>query len=217
MAHIGCKRRGAMTQAPLLYPWLAAHGPDWRHEPAETGHDNPWFAVDSYKATAPTGHPADYYVQRYKNVAVGVVPLHEDGAVTLVGQWRFPFGTYSWEIPEGGAPHAEDPLIGIQRELAEEAGLAAAQWRAVLWMHLSNSSSDEVSIGYLATGLTPCAAAPEETEALALARVPFREALHAAVTGSIQDAITVAMLLRIHHMAVEGELDPALAGLVLAR
>lgn len=206
-----------MTERLLLYPWLAPQGQGWTHEPPRQGPDNPWFSLESYRAVAPTGHPADYYVQRYKNVAVGVVPLHDDATVTLVGQWRFPFQAYSWEIPEGGAPHAEDPLAGVRRELAEEAGLKAGRWREVLWMHLSNSSSDEVCIGYLATDLRPCPAAPEDTEALALARVPFREALHAAVTGSIQDAITVAMLLRIHHMAVEGELDPALSGLILRR
>ena len=84
-------------------------------------------------------------------------------------------------------------------------------------MQLSNASSDELAVGYLATGLSPCPAEPEDTEALAVARVSFREALHAAVTGAIQDAITVAMLLRIHHMAVEGELDPALSQIILRR
>ena len=207
-----------MTERPTPpFPWLAPQGPGWTHEPAVPSHDNPWFAVENYRATAPTGHPTDYYVQRYKNVAVGVLPLHADGTITLVGQWRFPFGAYSWELPEGGAPHAEEPLAGARRELAEEAGLRAERWKAVLWMHLSNASSDEEAIGYLATDLSACEAAPEETEALAIARVPFREALHAAVTGSIQDALTVAMLLRVHHMAVEGELDSALAGLVLKR
>ena len=199
------------------YPWLKPQGEGWTHAAPELLADNPWFSVESYRATAPTGAPAAYYVQRYKNVAVGVLPLHEDGTVTLVGQWRFPFGAYSWEIPEGGAPMHEDPLEGARRELREEAGLEAAAWRQVLSLHLSNASSDEVAAGYLAMGLTPCAAAPEETEALAVARVPFREALHAATTGHIQDAIAVAMLLRVHHMAVEGELDAALAAKLAAR
>ena len=82
-------------------------------------------------------------------------------------------------------------------------------------MQLSNSTSDEAALGWLATGLSPCASAPEATEELAVARVPFGEALHAAVTGRMQDAITVAMLLRLHHMAVTGELDPQLAARVL--
>jgi len=197
--------------------WLAPRGQGWRHEPPTRLLDNPWFTVDHFAAVAPTGAPANYYLQGFKNVATGALPLHEDGSVTLVGQWRFPFGTYSWEIPEGGAPRGEAPLDGAKRELREEAGLEAAHWRQILTMQLSNSCSDERAVGYLATGLAAVPRAPDETEDLAIVRVPFREALNAAVTGSVEDAITVAMLLRVHHMAYEGDLDPALAGAILGR
>jgi 8-oxo-dGTP pyrophosphatase MutT (NUDIX family) len=197
--------------------WMTPRGPRWRCEPPGRVLDNPWFAVDRYAAVAPTGAAATYYVQTFKNWATGALPLHEDGTVTLVGQWRFPFGLYSWEIPEGGAPKGETPLDGAKRELREEAGLIAADWRHVLTMQLSNASSDEVAYGYLAAGLTPAATEPDATEDLAVVRVPFREALHAAVTGLIQDAITVAMLLRVHHMAYEKDLDPDLAKAILGR
>ncbi len=197
------------------FDWLAAHGPKWTVESSRRVHDNPWFAVDDYAAIAPTGVRARYFMQVYKNIAVGVLPLHADGTITLVGQWRFPFGTYSWELPEGGAPLDEDPVEGAKRELREEAGLAAQTWRELLLMELSNASSNEVAIGYLATGLTEVAHAREETEALALARTPAREALRAAIDGRIRDSITVAMLLRLHHMAATGELDPDLAAAVL--
>lgn len=211
--------RSEPVQPLLAEPaWLRPHGRPWSHagDPRAL-HDNPWFAVESYEATAPTGAPAAYYVQRFKNVAVGVLPLHEDGTVTLVGQWRFPHADFVWEIPEGGAPLHEAPLDGGRRELREEAGLEAAQWREVLRMQLSNAASDEVAVGFLATGLSPCEAEPEATEELAVARVRFRKALDAAVGGRIVDAITVAMLLRLHHMAVEGDLAPALCAAVLAR
>jgi 8-oxo-dGTP pyrophosphatase MutT (NUDIX family) len=179
--------------------------------------DNPWFAVDHYAATAPTGAAADYFVQNFKAHATGALPLHSDGTITLVGQWRFPFGTYSWEIPEGGAPKIETPLDGAKRELREEAGLEATDWRHVLTLQLSNASSDERAFCYLATGLTAIPRAPDETEDLAVVRVPFGEALNAAVAGLIQDAITVATLLRVHHMAYGGELDPAVAKAMLER
>jgi 8-oxo-dGDP phosphatase len=190
--------------------WLSPHGEPWRVQRREVIHDNPWFGVDAYDAVSPTGAPAAYYALRFKNTATGVVPLHEDGAISLVGQWRFPFRRYSWELPEGGAPHGEDPQIGALRELREEAGLEAAQCRLILTMQLSNASSDETAYLYLATGLTEVGAEPEATEALAQARVPFREALAAVVRGDITDALTVAALLRVHHIAVSGELDPEL-------
>jgi len=82
-------------------------------------------------------------------------------------------------------------------------------------MQLSNSSSDEVAFGYLATGLSPVSHDPDATEQLTVVRVPFREVLKAAADGRIQDAITVAMVLRVHHMAHEGELSTGLTRLVL--
>src|SRR5579875_3565159 len=197
--------------------WLRPHGPPWRCGPSTRLVDNPWFSVDHYEAVAPTGAPADYYLQGFKNWATGALPLYEDGTIVLVGQWRFPFGAYSWEIPEGGAPKSETPLEAAKRELREEAGLEAEDWRHVLTMQLSNSCSDELAYGYLATRLTETSRAPEATEDLALVRVPFREALAAAMNGHIQDAITVAMLLRAHHMAYEGELEPGIAAMILGR
>jgi 8-oxo-dGTP pyrophosphatase MutT (NUDIX family) len=204
------------TTSPPPYAWLAPHGPKWTAGVPERVHDNPWFAVDHYAAVAPTGSPAHYYVHDQKAVATGCLPLHDDGTVTLVGQWRFPFGAYSWEMPEGGAPPPEDPLDGCRRELAEEAGLQASTWREVLRLQLSNASSNEVAVCYLATGLSTVRAdSADPTEDLALARVPFGEALDAAVRGLIQDSLTVATLLRVHHMAVTGALDPLLARAVL--
>jgi 8-oxo-dGTP pyrophosphatase MutT (NUDIX family) len=196
---------------------LRPRGRPWRAGPPKRVLDNPWFAVDTYEAVAPTGADALYHVQNFKAHAVGALPLSAEGLVTLVGQWRFPSGDYSWEIPEGGAPKTEAPLDGAKRELREEAGLEARDWRLVLTLQLSNASSDEVAFCYLATDLTPTARDLDPTEDLAVIRLPFREALNLAASGRIQDAITVATLLRVHHMAYEGDLEPALAALVLER
>ena len=201
-----------MTDKP---DWLKAHGTPWGVTSERIVYDNPWIAVTEYQAVAPTGRPALYGKVTFKNRAIGIVPLHADGTVTLVGQNRFPHANYSWEIPEGGAPLDEDPLDGAKRELAEEVGLEAGDWREILRMELSNSITDEVCHGFLAMDLTSTATAPDETEDLAMVRVPFAQALDAAVSGQMPDSLTVALLLRVHHMAVKGELPDDLARLVL--
>lgn len=205
-----------MSKTPTDPPaWLKPHGRPWKRGETRRVYDNPWLQIDEIDAIAPTGRPALYGQVSFKNLAIAVLPLHDDGTVTLVGQNRFPFGDYSWEIPEGGAPLGEDPLEAGKRELREETGLIAANWRQILSLQLSNSVTNERGVGFLATDLTPGPTEPDDTEDLAVVRAPFREALAAAVAGHIQDALTVAMLLRAHHMAVTGELPGALSRLVL--
>lgn len=203
-----------MSQKPA---WLIEHGRPWRKGEPRVVYENPWIKVTEQTATAPTGKPALYGLVGFKNLALAILPIDADGKVVLVGQHRFPFGDYSWEIPEGGGPKGEDPLDGARRELAEEAGLQAGRWEEILRVQLSNSVTDELAIGYLATELTPLPAAPhaDDTEDFAMVRAPFREVLDAAMTGHIRDALTVAMLLRAYHMANEGLISGALTRAML--
>ncbi|HEX8569127.1 MAG TPA: NUDIX hydrolase [Caulobacteraceae bacterium] len=195
--------------------WLKPHGAPWRDHGGEQVFDNPWMTVTRHDATAPTGRPAVYGKIHFKNLALAVLPLHEDGTVTLVGQHRFAMMDYVWEIPEGGGPLEVEPLESIRRELREEAGLEATDWREVLRFQISNSLTDERGMAWIATGLTAVPAEPDATEAITVARVPFREALDAVVNGWIEDAMTVATVLRAYHMAREGELPAPLARLML--
>jgi 8-oxo-dGTP pyrophosphatase MutT (NUDIX family) len=203
---------------PATQPaWLIPHGRPWRITASRPVYDNAWISLVEHEAVAPSGRfTPSYGVVRFKNLAVAVLPLHEDGTVTLVGQNRLPHGDYVWEIPEGGAPLDEDPLEAAKRELREETGLTARDWACVMPdVQLSNSTTDERGIGFLAMGLEQGPTEPDETEDIAVARVPFREALDAGVAGWLPDLLTVAMLLRAHHMAVAGELEPELARLML--
>ena len=189
----------------------------WRDDGARTVFENPWLSLTEHQATAPTGLEATYAVLRPKNVAVGVLPLHTDGTVTLVGQSRFALMNHSWEMPEGGAPFDEDPLEGAKRELAEEAGLAAGTWREVLRMEMSNSVTDERAIAWLAWDLRPVPTAPDPTEVIVLARVPFLSLLREIERGAVRDAFTVATAFRAYHMAREGLLPGWLAHAMLTR
>jgi 8-oxo-dGTP pyrophosphatase MutT (NUDIX family) len=190
-------------------PWLV-------HETRQV-YQNPWIAVTEHDVTRPDGQPGVYGVVNFANLAMAILPVFEDGSIMLVGQHRFPQDRYSWEIPEGGGPLADDPLASARRELKEETGLSAENWREILRMDLSNSVTDEAAIGYLATGLTRGEAEPEGTEELETRQVPFRAALEDVSKGVISDALTVAMLLRAYYMAQEGELDRALANAMLGR
>ncbi len=202
-----------MTTKP---DWMKPSGQGWATRMAKTVYRNPWITVREYQTTAPTGRPALYGVVSHANYALAILPLHADGSVTLVGQHRFALADYSWEIPEGGGPIGEDRLAGAQRELREETGLVAGQWREVLRLQLSNSVTDEQAWGYIAFDLSQAETDPDETEAIRIRRVPFRQVLDFCISGIIPDALTVAMTLRAYHMAVEGALPEALAKAMLS-
>lgn len=190
--------------------------PPWRDAGSAVTFENPWLRLTRHDATAPTGLKADYVVMRPRNLSVGVLPVHEDGTVTLVGQQRFALMNWSWEMPEGGAPFDEDPIEGARRELAEEAGLAAARWLPALKVEMANSITDERALSWIAWDFKPAPLAPDPTEVIRIARVPFGDLLREIGRGSIRDMFTVATTLRAYHMAREGELPPELAKAMLA-
>lgn len=191
--------------------------PAWRDGGQATLFENPWMRLTRHEAVAPTGLEVDYVVMRPRNLSVGVLPVHDDGTVTLVGQQRFALANHSWEMPEGGAPFDEDPLAGIQRELAEEAGLQAGHWQELLRLELSNSITDERAIGWIAWDLSPISVDPDPTEVLTVARVPFVDLLREIRRGSVRDAFTVATAMCAYHMAVERDLPAKLARAMLKR
>ena len=118
----------------------------------------------------------------------------------MVGQYRYPLKRYSWEMPEGGGPLQDDPLDSAKRELLEECGLKANQWEKLLEMDLSNSVTDEKAIIYTAKGLTQHESSPDDTEDLALKRIPLSEMYNKVMNGEIRDAMTVAAVLKYFHL-----------------
>jgi ADP-ribose pyrophosphatase len=172
------------------------HNP-WTTLTTDVVYDNPWIKVTSHKVLNPNGGDGIYGKVHFKNIAIGVIPIFENGDTLLVGQYRYPLNAYSWEIPEGGGKLGVDPIDSAQRELIEETGLIASIWTKLLEMHLSNSVSDEFSIIYLAEGLTEGVSQPEETEQLQIRRLPITEAIDMVMQGKITDSMSVAALLKL--------------------
>ncbi|QKJ32516.1 NUDIX hydrolase [Mucilaginibacter mali] len=178
----------------------------WKIVSEKEIYTNPWIALTEYQVINPSGNPGIYGKVHFHTVAIGIVPLDEDMNTYLVGQYRFAPDEYSWEIPEGGGLLGIDPLDSAKRELLEETGLKATDWKEVLRMHLSNSVSDELSIVYIARGLAQFEAEPEDTEQLIVKKVPFSEVYDMVCRGEIKDSITVGAVLKVQLMIMEGKL-----------
>jgi 8-oxo-dGTP pyrophosphatase MutT (NUDIX family) len=177
------------------------HVNPWRTLSSERKYNNAWIEVTEHQVVNPGGGRGIYGTVHFKNRAIGVLPIDADGNTWLVGQYRYPLWRYSWEIPEGGGALDVEPVESAKRELREETGLVAASWQKLLELHLSNSVTDEGAVIFLATELSQGEAAPEETEALSLRKLPFDEAYAMVLAGEITDVISVAAILRYKLLA----------------
>ena len=169
----------------------------WITHSSEEKYRNAWIEVVEHQVTNPAGNPGIYGVVGFKNVAVGIVPVDEHGNTVLVGQYRYPLNTYSWEIIEGGCPIGEPLRQGAMRELLEETGLSAKHLHYLLDLHTSNSVTDEHSTVFVASNLSQGPAIPEETEQLKLRHCHIDQAIEMAKNGEITDAISLAALLKL--------------------
>jgi 8-oxo-dGTP pyrophosphatase MutT (NUDIX family) len=173
-----------------------ASGP-WTRRSRRVAYANPWITVWHDEVTRPDGSAGTYGVVHFANLAAGVLALDDEDRILLVGQHRYALDAYSWEIPEGGVPAGETALEGARRELREETGVDAADWRELGRAHLSNSVSDELAVLFLATDLTEGDAHPDPTEVLDQRWVPLAEAVEMTLDGRITDAMTVIAIERL--------------------
>ena len=165
---------------------------------SETGRETVWRGRRLAMARGSFRSPDGEDFQREFLVhpgAVGIIAVDDDGAVSLVRQFRAPMGTTVLEMPAGTCDvDGEPPIETARRELAEEAGLAAAQWEELAPLPVSPGVTNQVTRVYLATGLSSCDAAREgpEERALVVERVPLDQVLDRAAAGERIDAPTLA-------------------------
>lgn len=136
-----------------------------------------------------------YQVIRHPGGAA-VLPLHDDGTVTLIRQLRPAIGESLIELPAGRLEPDETPESSARRELREETGLIAASVTSLGLLYSSPGVFDEVIHLFLATGLQQMEAEPEEDEEISSLRIPLEQALAMVSDGSISDGKTIAALCR---------------------
>lgn len=171
------------------------HNP-WTTLSGQVKYENKWIKLTEYQVINPSGGRGIYGKVHFKNKAIGIIPLDDENNTWLVGQYRYTIDQFSWEIPEGGGPLEQDPLISAQRELKEETGLEAQTWSLLTKLHTSNSVTDEEGFIFLAQDLTLGEAMPEETEGdLRVKKVPLREALEMIEKGEILDSMSLIGLM----------------------
>jgi ADP-ribose pyrophosphatase len=151
------------------------------------------FRVDRFRIRDPDGAEFDRFVLRHPG-AVSIVPVHDDGSVTLVRQYRASVDASVLEIPAGLLDHeGEEREDAARRELSEEAGLEASSWEQLIGTWNTPGISDQYTTIFLATGLTPCAARPDGAEErfMSIERVRLSDLDALVADGSLRDETTV--------------------------
>lgn len=110
-----------MTKKTTLRPWLQRN--------SRTAFDNDWLRVDIDEVELPDGRTYDYTLIRSDRHGAAILAFDEQGQVLMEREFRYPVGQVIWQLPGGLLDSGETPLAAAQRELLEETGHVAENWR----------------------------------------------------------------------------------------
>ena len=143
--------------------------------------------------------------------AVAVLAMDKQRNIVMVYQYRHPVGRRLWELPAGLLDlGGEPPHISAARELKEEAGLEATDWRVLVDLITAPGFSDESVRVYLATGITDVGRpdAHDEEADLQVKWVSLEEARRMVLDGEIINSIAIAGILAAHDVEDPSALRP---------
>lgn len=159
-----------------------------------TVHEGRVVSLYVKELLAPNGRPFSVEIVGHPGAAA-VVPLHDDGTVTLVHQYRHATGEEMFEIPAGLLEAGENPADCARRELEEETGLATSHLMPLLSYYTTPGCSNEMVHLFLATGLCEGEPNPEDLEHIEVVDVPLEEALRMIQTGELTDGKSILGLM----------------------
>jgi 8-oxo-dGTP pyrophosphatase MutT (NUDIX family) len=175
----------------------------YRRNAKRTVYENRWLRFEAHDMVHPSGVVGEHGAV-VTPPASAVVALDGD-IVILSRQARFAIDQIVLEVVKGGALPGESQLDAAKRELREEIGLAADRWDDLGVVYEIPSIVEMPVRIFLARDVTSVAAEPEDVESIDAVRMPFADAVRAAGSGEIADAVTVTALFRVaHRLRAEG-------------
>ena len=171
----------------------------WKTLSSRIVYENDWVRVREDEVIRPDGGSGIYGVIEIA-ASVGIVAFNDRDEIALVGQWRYPLGRYSWEIPRGGSHGDTDILSVARRELAEEVGVEAAEWQPIGAVDVCNGVTNDVQHLFLATRLRPARAHQDPFEQVIAEWHPFSRAVEMVMQGEITEVCSVAAILKVERL-----------------
>jgi len=156
------------------------------------------ITVNVETVVLPNGHRTPLEIVHHPGGAA-VVALDDQERVCVLRQFRHAAQGWVWELPAGKLEPPEPPLVTAQRELVEEAGASASEWKSLGRYFSSPGVFTEVIHLFLARGIAPARAAPEAAEVFEVHWIDLEEAARRAAGGEFDDGKTALGLLRAWH------------------
>jgi 8-oxo-dGTP pyrophosphatase MutT (NUDIX family) len=167
---------------------------EYRRYGSREVYRNPWVAVEAHDVEHPSGARGEHVL--IVTPPASAVIVDDDGDLLFARQSRFGAKADVVEVVKGGTAEGESALDCAKRELREELGIVAIDWIPLgLLYEIPSIVSSPVTL-FLARRIEHVTDEQESVENIELVRVPAAEALAAAAEGRINDAVTVAALLR---------------------
>ena len=166
-------------------------------------HDGKFLKVQQDQVILPDGKATIREYIKHPG-AVVILPVFDDGSVLMERQYRYPLDQVFIEFPAGKIDPGEESLLTAKRELLEETGYTATDWRYLCTIHNAIAYSDEHLDIFLARGLTAGVAELDEGEFLETFKAPLADLLEWVKSGKITDVKTVIGSFWLEKIAGQG-------------
>lgn len=144
----------------------------------------------------PNGGHSYFDIVKHPGGAV-IAAINENNEICLLKQWRHAVGQFIWELPAGCLEPNEPALQTAQRELEEETGVLASEWRDLGEIVCSPGFSNETLSLFEARGISTGRRNLDDAEQLEAHWLPLKKVREMCLDGSIIDAKTLALMLKL--------------------
>lgn len=127
-------------------------------------YENPWLRVREDEVEFPNGQSGIYGFTERCDAGPMIIPVTNEGKIVVLREWRYPIKDWTYCFPFGGVMPGEDNLAAAKRELEEETGYGAAEWKSLGIIKIDPGANAQVTPLFLATGLTRTRETIDETE-----------------------------------------------------